>query len=80
MSQPLQGLYAITDPQLTPGDRVLSAAEAALRGGATMLQYRDKPADADTRRSVAAREWVSATAGGAVHERTCQHDERRDEQ
>ena len=46
MSQPLQGLYAITDPQLTPGDRVLSAAEAALRGGATLLQYRDKPADA----------------------------------
>ena len=42
MSQPLQGLYAITDPQLTPGDRVLSAAEAALRqirlelSGATM--------------------------------------------
>ena len=55
MSQPLQGLYAITDPQLTPGDRVLSAAEAALRGGATLLQYRDKPADADTRRHRAAR-------------------------
>jgi thiamine-phosphate pyrophosphorylase len=55
MSHPLQGLYAITDPALTPGDRVLSAAEAALRGGATLLQYRDKPADADTRRHRAAR-------------------------
>ena len=55
MSQPLKGLYAITDPELAPGDRVLSAAEAALRGGATLLQYRDKPADADTRRHRAAR-------------------------
>lgn len=51
----IRGLYAITDPLLTPGDQVLSAAEAALRGGARLLQYRDKPAGAATRRHRAAR-------------------------
>lgn len=51
----ISGLYAITDPILTPGDQVLAAAEAALRGGARLLQYRDKPADATTRRHRAAR-------------------------
>ncbi|MCC4310256.1 MAG: thiamine phosphate synthase [Alcanivorax sp.] len=51
----VRGLYAITDPRLTPGDSMLSAAEAALRGGASMLQYRDKHADTATRRHRAAR-------------------------
>jgi len=55
MKQRLQGLYAVTDPHLTPGDQVLAAAEAALLGGATVLQYRDKPADTATRRHRAAR-------------------------
>lgn len=36
------GLYAITDSQLLPHDRLLPAIEAALRGGATLVQYRDK--------------------------------------
>lgn len=49
------GLYAITDPRLTPGDSVLDAAEAALRGGARLLQYRDKEANVATRRHHAAR-------------------------
>ena len=40
----IQGLYAITDPTLTPGERLLPACEAALRGGARLLQYRDKTA------------------------------------
>lgn len=46
----LRGLYAITDPHLLPGDRLLPACADALAGGARMLQYRDKPADAATRR------------------------------
>ena len=37
----LRGLYAITDRQLLAG-RLLPYVEAALKGGATLLQYRDK--------------------------------------
>jgi len=50
-SFPARGLYAITD-----GPRVdlLTACEAALRGGAAVLQYRDKSADMERRRSEAA--------------------------
>ncbi|WP_152208602.1 thiamine phosphate synthase [Marinobacter changyiensis] len=36
------GLYAITDSTLLPGDSVVSAVAAAIRGGATLVQYRDK--------------------------------------
>ena len=50
----LRGLYAITDTRLTPGPRLLSAAEAALRGGAHILQYRDKTATDAVRRKTAA--------------------------
>ncbi|MEF8754903.1 MAG: thiamine phosphate synthase [Accumulibacter sp.] len=46
--QPLRGLYAITPPGLTAaGD--LALVEAALRGGAAFLQYRDKDVDAANR-------------------------------
>lgn len=45
----LRGLYAITDPHLLPGDRLLPACADVLAGGARMLQYRDKPADVTTR-------------------------------
>lgn len=38
------GLYAITDGQLLPGDRLLTSVEAALRGGAVLVQYREKNA------------------------------------
>jgi thiamine-phosphate pyrophosphorylase len=38
----LRGLYAITDSALTPGERIFTAVESAIRGGACMLQYRDK--------------------------------------
>ncbi|MDP2147061.1 MAG: thiamine phosphate synthase, partial [Pseudomonas sp.] len=37
----LRGLYAITDSQLLAG-KFLSYVEAALEGGVTLLQYRDK--------------------------------------
>lgn len=46
----LFGLYAITDPALTPGGRLLTALEAAIRGGARLVQYRDKSADRERRR------------------------------
>lgn len=41
----MRGLYAITDTQLTPDDRLLAAVGAALRGGARVIQYRDKHSD-----------------------------------
>lgn len=40
----LRGLYAITDSELLKG-RLLPYVEAALKGGATLLQYRDKSSD-----------------------------------
>jgi thiamine-phosphate pyrophosphorylase len=49
----LRGLYAITDPVLLEG-RLLPACEAALRGGARLLQYRDKLADPQQLRQRAA--------------------------
>jgi thiamine-phosphate pyrophosphorylase len=44
----LRGLYAITDSELLKG-KLLPYVEAALKGGATLLQYRDKSTD-DARR------------------------------
>lgn len=45
----LRGLYAITDSKLLADGRLLPYAEAALSGGARLLQYRDK-SDDDRRR------------------------------
>ncbi|WP_437882742.1 thiamine phosphate synthase [Pseudomonas sp. LRF_L74] len=45
----LRGLYAITDSSLLADGRLLPYVEAALRGGARLLQYRDKSADAARR-------------------------------
>ncbi|WP_304100644.1 thiamine phosphate synthase [Marinobacter antarcticus] len=36
------GLYAITDSRLTPPERLTASVEAAIRGGATLVQYREK--------------------------------------
>ncbi len=41
----LRGLYAISDSQLTPGDAMLPAMLSAIRGGAHLVQYRDKSSD-----------------------------------
>lgn len=38
----LAGIYAITDDSLLPGQKLLSAVEAALRAGICLLQYRSK--------------------------------------
>lgn len=45
----LRGLYAITDSALLADGRLLPYAEAALAGGARLLQYRDKSNDATRR-------------------------------
>lgn len=49
------GLYAITDSRLTRDLPVEIAVEHALRGGACVIQYREKVADSDVRERVAAR-------------------------
>lgn len=41
----LRGLYAITDSELLADGKLLPYAEAALKGGAKLLQYRDKSND-----------------------------------
>ena len=41
----LSGLYAITDSALLADGRLLPYVEAALAGGASLIQYRDKSAD-----------------------------------
>jgi thiamine-phosphate pyrophosphorylase len=41
----LQGLYAITDDKLIPEKLFAKAIEQALRGGARIIQYRDKTTD-----------------------------------
>ena len=53
MNQPLRGLYAITDSDLLAGERLLSWVDAALAGGARLLQYRDKSGDTVRRREEA---------------------------
>ncbi|MGM0951783.1 MAG: thiamine phosphate synthase [Pseudomonadota bacterium] len=49
----IPGLYAITDDQLTPASQLLPAVEAALKGGAVLVQYRSKTATAAERLSQA---------------------------
>jgi thiamine-phosphate pyrophosphorylase len=44
-AESLRGLYAITDSALLSAGRLLPYCEAALRGGAKLLQYRDKSTD-----------------------------------
>jgi thiamine-phosphate pyrophosphorylase len=41
-SAALHGLYAITDPQLLPGETLLSGVTLAIAGGAKVVQYRNK--------------------------------------
>lgn len=48
----LHGLYVITDSRLLAG-RLQAAVEAALRGGARLVQYRDKQLNAAMRREEA---------------------------
>ena len=45
----LRGLYAITDPNLTPPSTMVQQVEAALSGGARIIQLRDKSRDSALR-------------------------------
>lgn len=47
MRSNLSGLYAITDPTLLPGAKLLEGVEAALKGGVRVLQYRNKNASTE---------------------------------
>lgn len=51
----LRGLYAITDPDLLGGDALFAGVERALRGGAALIQYRDKSAGAAERKQRAVK-------------------------
>lgn len=58
-------LHAILDPTRTRGRSLVDLARAAVAGGATILQYRDK--DAGTRTMIVrAREILAAVAGSGV--------------
>jgi thiamine-phosphate pyrophosphorylase len=46
---PPGGLYAVTDPGLIPFERLREAVAQAIAGGAVMIQYRNKDADAAQR-------------------------------
>ena len=54
----LNGLYAITDQTLTPDSSLIEQVEAALKGGANLIQYRDK-SDDHTKRLQQAKALVS---------------------
>ncbi|MGA9853492.1 MAG: thiamine phosphate synthase [Gammaproteobacteria bacterium] len=45
----LRGLYAVTDGGLTPSQKLLPAVTASIRGGARLVQYRDKSPDTPRR-------------------------------
>lgn len=49
----LHGLYVITDSRLIPPSRMTEFVGAAIRGGARMVQYRDKGSDGRRRRAEA---------------------------
>jgi thiamine-phosphate pyrophosphorylase len=59
------GLYAITDSALLPPERLVRAVEAALRGGAVMVQYREKSLPSSERISQA-RNLVAACNNARV--------------
>lgn len=65
MSGMLRGLYALSDTELCPGARLLPAVEAAIRGGARLVQYRDKSRDA-VRRAAEARALVELCRGHGI--------------
>jgi thiamine-phosphate pyrophosphorylase len=49
-----RGLYAITDSHLIPADKLTGQVAAAIRGGATVIQYRDKSSSPAQRQQQAA--------------------------
>lgn len=62
----IAGLYAITDPDLLPAAKLFDAVRAAIEGGATVVQYRNKRADAGVRLHEAERLNAICRATGAL--------------
>ena len=52
--RPLRGLYAVTDPNLIASDRLVATVTLAIGGGARLVQYRNKSAEAGQREQQAA--------------------------
>jgi len=52
--KPLYGLYAITDSGLIEGSQLVSAVNAAISGGARLIQFRDKSQPSAARTQLAA--------------------------
>jgi thiamine-phosphate pyrophosphorylase len=61
----LKGIYAVTAPEITPGEQLYRAVELALRGGAALVQYRDKTASV-AQRYTRARKLRDLCAGHGV--------------
>lgn len=55
MAIKMRGLYAITDPVLSPGEKLFEDVKAALRGGVRILQFRDKQASYSQKKQIAAK-------------------------
>ena len=53
MHLPKYGLYAITDPELTPDHSLIEQVRQAIHGGAVIIQYRDKHASKNNKRQQA---------------------------
>jgi thiamine-phosphate pyrophosphorylase len=62
----IRGLYVIIDPQMCRGRYPLDVAEAAVRGGASMLQLRDKSEDKGILLQLAIRLQQLCQANGAI--------------
>ena len=67
MRPELHGLYVITDAGLIPPERLEERVAAAIRGGARIVQYRDKTTEHERRLAEAARlQALCARAGAAL--------------
>lgn len=61
-----RGLYALTDPDLLPEPVLAERVAAAIAGGARIVQFRDKTADAPIRRRRARLVLAACRAGDAL--------------
>lgn len=50
---PLKGLYVITDPNLSSPNNIVDHVTSALKGGAKIVQFRDKTSDFSTQLTIA---------------------------
>jgi thiamine-phosphate pyrophosphorylase len=53
LPSPIHGLYAIADTHCLAPEQLIAAVEAAIPGGARVIQYRDKTSPPDARRATA---------------------------